>query len=447
VTANLEAIVERIAGRAKSGEGVEAWAEQITETTVRAYEGEVESLTSASSEGVGIRVVSDGRLGYAYTAEVTEEGITACLEDARANLDVSSPDPGNVLPEAQEIEPLDGIFDPRLVDTNPERKVAFAIDLDKRTRSLDPHVPKVETAAYGDVLAKVAVASSTGVKGAYTMSQAFGYAVALGYDGTESQTGYGVDAARSMEDLDPERIAREASERAARMLGAKKPPTRTVPVLFDQETSKALIGVLVAGLSAEAVQKQRSLFAGKLGERVGAHGLQLIDDGRLLAGFGATPFDGEGVPTSRHLLIDDGVLSAYMHNTATAAREGTTSTGNASRGSFKATPGISPSNLFFAPGDMDQAALLAHANEGLLVQDVSGVHSGANPVTGDFSVGVSGLWFRGGELAEPVREATVAAHLLDILSGIVAVGSDLRFGASSIGGTSLLIGSMTVAGV
>ena len=442
----LERIVERLAGEAIGSEGVEAWAEQVTETTVRAFDGAVESLTSASSEGVGVRVVTGGRLGYAYTADTSEAGLRACLEEARANLDVSSEDAGNVLPAAAPIEPLDGLFDADQVDVGPERKVAFALDLDERTRSIDPRVTKVETAVYGDAVARVAIASSAGVRGAYSITQAYGYAVALGSDNGESQTGFGVDAARGLDGLDPKRIAHEAAERAARMLGAKKPPTRTVPVVFDQETAKSLIGVLVAGLSAEAVQKQRSLFAGKLGERVGAPGLQLIDDGRLLDGFGAAPFDGEGVPTQRRVLIDDGVLQGFMHNTASAAREGTTSTGNASRGSFKSTPGIAPHNLFFAPGGKDQAALIAQAGEGLLVQDVSGVHSGANPVTGDFSVGVSGLWFRNGELAEPVREATVAAHLLDILSGIVEVGSDLRFSAGSIGGTSLLIGEMTVAG-
>ena len=442
----LEQVVERLAEAAREGEGVEAWAEQITETSVTAYDGEVERLTSASSQGVGVRVVAGGRLGYAYTADTSEEGMAQVLDEARANLDVSSEDPGNVLPAAQPIEPLPGIFDRRLAETGPERKVALALDLEARTRAADPRVTTVESAGYGDVLAHVWVASSTGVRGGYALTRAYGYSVALANQDGESQSGFGVDAGRSIEDLDPKRIAAEAAERAVRMLGAKKPRTRTVPVIFDQETSKSLIGVLVSGLSAEAVQKQRSLFADKLGEQVGAAGLRLVDDGRLTDGGAAAPFDGEGVPTQRRVLIDGGRLTGFMHNTATAAREGVTSTGNASRGSFKSTPGVSPHNIFFEPGSKDLAGLLAEAGEGLLVQDVSGVHSGANPVTGDFSVGVSGLWFRGGELAEPVREVTVAAHLLDILKGIVEVGSDLRFTTGSVGGASLLVGQMTVAG-
>lgn len=442
----LEQIVERLAAAARGDEGVEAWAEQITETSVSAFDGEVERLTSASSQGVGVRVVAGGRLGYAYTSDTSTEGLAQVLDEARANLEVSSEDPGNVLPAAQDIEPLEGIFDRRLAETGPERKVALALDLEARTRAADQRVTTVESAGYGDVLARVWVASSTGVRGSYSLTRAYGFSVALANQNGESQTGFGVDAGRSIEELDPAWIASEAADRAVRMLGATKPKTRTVPVIFDAETSKSLIGVLVSGLSAEAVQKQRSLFAGKLNEQVGAAGLRLVDDGRLTDGGAAAPFDGEGLPTQRRILIDDGVLQSFMHNTTTAAREGAVSTGNASRGSFKSTPGVAPHSLFFEPGDKDLSGLLAQAGEGLLVQDVSGVHSGANPVTGDFSVGVSGLWFRGGELAEPVREATVAAHLLDILKGIVAVGSDLRFTTGSIGGTSLLIGQMTVAG-
>jgi PmbA protein len=443
---DLDQIVERLAGQARAGEGVEAWAEQVTETTVTAFEGEVERLASASSQGVGVRVIADGRLGYAFTADTSEDGLAECLGEARANLAIAGEDEGNVLPPALPHEPLDGIFEARQVDVDPARKVQFALDLEARTRAIDQRVTTVETAAYGDIVARIAIASSAGVSGSYSLTRAYTYAIALANDGGGSQMGFGVDARRSIEDLDPAGVAHEAAERAVRMLGATKPETKTLPVIFDRESAKSLIGVLVAGLSSEEVQKQRSLFAGKLGERVGAPGLQLVDDGRLVDGGGAAPFDGEGVPTRRRLLIDDGVLVGFMHNTATATRDKTESTGNASRSSFKSTPGVGPHNVFFAPGDKDLDALLAQAGEGLLVQEVSGVHSGANPVTGDFSVGVSGLMFRNGELAEPVREVTVASHLLEILSGIVAVGSDLRFTTGSVGGSSLLIGQMTVAG-
>jgi PmbA protein len=446
MTVELNAIVERLAADAAGGEGIEAYAELTTETSVTAFQGEVERLTSASSSGVGVRVVRDGRLGYAYTADLSDQGLRECLAEARANLEVSSEDPGNVLPEASEHEPLEGIFDPRQAATSPERKVALALDLEARTRAADPKVTQVESARYGDVVGQVAIASSGGVRGTFAVTHAWCAAIALATEDGQSQVGFGVDAARTLEDLDPGPVAAEAASRAVRMLGATKPPTRTIPVVFDRMVAPSLVGVLLAGLSAEEVQKGRSLFADKLGQRVGAAGLRLVDDGRLVDGPGAAPFDAEGVPTRRTVLVDDGVLQCFLHNTATAARGDASSTGNARRASFKSTPGVSAHNLFLAPGELDQGGLLARAGEGLLVQEVSGVHSGANPITGDFSVGVSGLLFRGGELAEPVREATVAAQLLDILQGIEEVGSDLRFTTGSIGGSSLLVGQMTVAG-
>lgn len=446
MTIELNDVVRRLADEAAGGEGVEAYAEQVTRTGINAFEGEVERLTSASSTGVGIRVVRDGRLGYAYTADLSDDGLRRCLAEARANLEVSTEDPGNVLPDAAPSEPLDGLFDPRQVDISPERKVQLALDLEARTRGANPKVSKVETASYGDAVVQVAIASSRGVNGSVSLTRAWCYSTALATEDGQSQVGYGIDTARSIEELDIEPVAAEAADRAVRLLGATKPPTRTVPVVFDRMVAPSLIGVLLAGLSAEAVQKHRSLFADKLGERVGASGLDLVDDGRLLDGPGATPFDDEGVPTRRNVLLADGVLQRFLHNTASAAREGAGSTGNAARASFKSTPGISAHNVFFEPGDKDQAGLLAQAGEGLLVQEMSGVHSGANPITGDFSVGVTGLWFRDGELAEPVREATVASQLLDILKGIVAVGSDLHWTTGSVGGSSLLIGQMTVAG-
>jgi PmbA protein len=446
MTIELNDIVQRLAGQASGGEGVEAYAEQTTRTEINAFEGEIERLTSASSTGVGIRVVRDGRLGYAYTADLSDDGLRQCLDEARANLDVSTEDPGNVLPDAVAIEPLDGIFDPRQVDVPPQRKVQLALDLEARTKAANPKVTKVESASYGDAVVQVAIASSAGVNGTLSVTRAWCYSTALATQDGQSQIGVGIDSGRSLEELDIDPVAAEAADRAVRLLGATKPRTRTVPVVFDRMAAPSVIGVLLAGLSAEAVQKGRSLFADKLGERVAAPGLELIDDGRLLDGPGAAPFDDEGVPTRRNVLFSDGVLQLFLHNTASAAREGATSTGNAARASFKSSPGISAHNVYFVPGDKDQAGLLAQAGEGLLVQDITGVHSGANPITGDFSVGVSGLWFRNGELAEPIREATVAAGLLDILKGIVAVGSDLRWSTGSIGGSSLLIGEMTVAG-
>jgi PmbA protein len=190
MTVELDAIVERLAAEAAGGEGVEAYAELTTETSVTAFQGEVERLTSASSSGVGVRVVKDGRLGYAYTADTSDGGLRECLAEARANLEVSGEDPGNVLPDAAAYEPLDGLFDARLAEADPERKVALALDLEARTRAADPKVTQVESARYGDVVGEVAIASSLGVAGSFAVSHAWCVSVALATEDGQSPVSY-----------------------------------------------------------------------------------------------------------------------------------------------------------------------------------------------------------------------------------------------------------------
>jgi PmbA protein len=217
---------------------------------------------------------------------------------------------------------------------------------------------------------------------------------------------------------------------------------------MDPFAAASFLGVLASALTAEAVQRGRSLFAGKVGERLGSERFTLVDDGSLLDGPAAAPWDGEGVPTGPTPLLEAGVLRGYLHNTYTATKGGTRSTGNASRAGFKSPPGLSPTNLYLAPGDESPEALLRRAGEAFYCQSVLGVHSGANPISGDFSVGANGLMIRDGAFAEPVREASIAGTIPGMLAGLAAVGDDLRWLplGGAIGSATLLIEGMTLAG-
>jgi PmbA protein len=216
-------------------------------------------------------------------------------------------------------------------------------------------------------------------------------------------------------------------------------------VLLDPVAASSFLGVLSDGLSAEAVQKQRSLFGPLVGEQVASDVLTVVDDGRLLDGPGAAPFDGEGVPTGRTELLSSGVLNGFLHNTYTARRGDTRSTGNAVRG-YRSSPGVGTTNLFVQPGDRSFEQLLRQAEGGVLVQDVTGVHSGANPISGEFSVGATGLRISGGDLGQPVREMTIASTIPEMLQSVAALGSELRW-FSAVGVPSILLGEMTLAGV
>ena len=444
---DLLGVLDRIVERAGAGEAVEAYGVDETETTIKVYGGEVESLSSARTRGVGIRVIAGERVGYAYSADLDERALAETLEEARVNASVGTPDPANVLPQPQPFEDLPHLYDPRFAQTTPEAKVDLAIRLEAAARTGDP-IKGIDAAQYGDSDATVALASTTGVRGQYRRCDAFVVVEVLAERDGATTSAYGLDMGRVGTDLDVEAAAAEAVERATRLLGGRKPPSASLPVLLDPYATAAFLGVLASALTADAVQKGRSLFAGKLGETVGPAHLTLVDDGRLIDGPAAAPWDSEGVPCGRTPMIESGVLRGWLHNAYTAAKDSTASTGNARRAGFKAPPGISPTNLFLQPGTEDRDGLMRQAGTAFYCQQILGAHSGANPISGDFSVGAAGVMVRDGVFAEPVREATIASTVPEMLRNLVAVGSDLRFlpFGGGMGGATLLIEGMTLAG-
>lgn len=445
----LLALLDRIVACARSREAVEAYGIDETDTTVRVDEGEVESLSSARTRGVGIRVIDDGRVGYAYTADLGEAALAETLGEARANASFAAPDEANALPQGSAPLPdLPELWDPAFGDVATEDKVAAAVAVEAAARGAGPPVKGVESAGYGDQVRTAAIASTAGLRGAYRRCDAYVFVAAIAESNGSSASAFGFDLGRTLGGLDIEAVAGEAVARAARLLGGRKPSSAKLPVLLDPFATASFLGALAGGLTGEAVQKGRSLFAGRLGEQVGGGHLELVDDGCLVAGPAAAPWDAEGVVTGRTRLIEAGRLIGWLHNTYTAARQGVASTGNARRSGFMSLPGVSPSNLYFAPGDDSPEALFARAGTAFYCQQVIGIHSGANAITGDFSVGASGLMVRGDEFAEPVREAVIAGTIPDMLAGLVAVGSDLRFipTGGGMGGATLLIEGMTLAG-
>jgi PmbA protein len=425
-------------------EAVEAYAEESRRTEASALRGEVEGLEFAESRGVGVRVVRDGRLGYAWAADPDADDVREVVGRARENAALSGADEHNVLPEPAPWEPIPALFREASAGVAPEAKTKLALDLEARAITRDPRVRKVDEAQVGDAVSRVAIASTTGIDAEYARTDAWCLAVTLAVEGDETQTGFAFRIARGLDELEWERVADEAVERGARMLGAEKPPTTRVPVILDPFAAMSFLGVLAGALSADAVQKGRSLFANLVGERIGSELFTLVDDGTTIEGPGAAPFDDEGVPSGRTELFTEGTLNGFLHNAYTAHKGGTASTGNGKRG-YRTPPDVGTSNFYLDAGTTPVDELFRRAEGGVLIQDVSGVHSGANPISGEFSVGATGLRIAGGELGEPLREMTIASTLPEMLKAITGVGDDLRF-FTSVGTPSVLIGEMTLAG-
>ncbi|MHB8680574.1 MAG: TldD/PmbA family protein [Acidimicrobiales bacterium] len=440
-------LARRVVDQARPGEELEVYVSRGVETDIRAYEGEVESLSSAASAGVGIRVVSEGRQGFAYAGSLDEAVVAETLAEARDNVAFATPDehvglasPDGVAPVALEV------WDDALPLTPTPVKVELALELERRVRGADPRVRQVAFADYGDFFGASAIASSTGIEATSRRTMCSIAAEAIAGQGADSQTGVGFSAARGVEGLDLEKTAADAVERAVRMLGATKPRSGQVTVVFDARVATTLLSVVSAALSGEAVTKGRSFFAGRVGEEVANRAVTLVDDPTDERAFGASTHDAEGLACRRNVLIDTGVLRGFVFDTTAARRAGTVSTASAVRGGYAGTPTAGCRALLLSPGELDEDAILAAVGEGLYVQSVSGVHSGVNPVSGDFSVGAEGLLIRSGKLAEPVREATIASTLQRILQSIVHIGADVQWLPGVAAGQTIAVEGMALSG-
>ncbi|MDA8312095.1 MAG: TldD/PmbA family protein [Actinomycetota bacterium] len=446
-------LARSVVDRARPGEGVEAYVARGHDTDVRAYGGEIEQLSSASSAGIGVRVVLDGadgegsRVGFAWAGSLEPQVVEAVLDDARDNATYATPDPHVALAVPDGVEPavLD-LWDPSFGTVSTDEKVQMALELERMARGADPRVRQVDSADYGDASVEVALASTTGIRAVSRRTSAYVSVSAIAGDGAQSQTGSGFSVGRSATALDLGRAADDAVVRAVRLLGAGKIRSGRVVAVFDPRVVTTLLSIVAGALSGEAVVKGRSFFAGRLGEEVASPGVTLVDDPTDPRAFGASAFDGEGLACRRNVLIDEGVLRAFVYDSVSARRAGTLSTGSAVRGGYAGTPGAGCRALVLSPGALDQTGILKAVGEGLFVQSVTGVHSGVNPVSGDFSVGAEGLMIRTGALAEPVREVTVASTLQRMLRSVLHVGSDLEWLPGNAAGQTLAIGDMQVSG-
>ena len=440
-------IAERIVGEAKAGEQVEVYLGRSHHTSVKVFDGAVESLSSADTSGVGVRVIVDGRQGFAYAASLEDSIVAETLAEARDNAAFGTMDEFLGLVSPDGVEPVDlDLYREELARFPADRKVELALELERAVRAADPRIRGVEMAEYGDSSGESAIASTTGVRAASRRTSCSIVASAMAGEGTETMTGSGYSVARTPEDLDMAKAVKDASEKATRLLGARKPASRRLTVLLDPSVSSSFLGLLSSGLSASSVIKGRSLFAGREGEAVAVPFLTLVDDPTEPQAWGAGRYDAEGLASRRNVLIDNGVLQGFLHNSYTGRRCGVPSTASAVRGGYRSTPGVGSRALSLAPGDRSQEQLMADVGDGLLVQSVTGLHSGANPISGDFSVGVEGLLFRDGAPAEPVREATIASTLQRMLLDLVAVGGDLEWLPGGAAGMTLVIGDVQLSG-
>ena len=446
---NLEDVARRAVEAAidAGATDAEAWTEEGVSRRVRVYAGEVESLSDAGGRGVGVRAFVDGRSGYAYGTDLSEPGQLEVAKAARDAAEAADPDEHDGLPDEFGTTPVDGLASDAMSGWSTADKVELTLAIERAARER-PGVTQVENAVYSDAQGSVALANSRGFAAGYDATQAWAYASAFAGEGADLMTGLGIDLGRDPGALDPDAIGAEAADRALALVGARQPESRRCPVVLDAFVAASFLGFIGSMLSADAVQRGRSLFADREGDEIADPVLALADDATNPEGPASAPFDGEGSPTRRTPLIEGGRLLTFLFDARTARRAGRATTGNASRGSYRSPPSVGTGNLVLEPGEKSLEELLQAAGDGLYVTDVAGLHSGVNPVSGTFSVGASGLLIEGGERGAPVRELTIASDLVSMLKSVRAVGSESRWIplGGSVNAPPILIGEMTVSG-
>jgi len=406
----------------------------------------VEAIDEIRDCGCAIRVIKDQKLGFAYTADYDETVMAEMLSQAIKNAEHSTADENHCFPEKIKAPPEKELelYDPEIEKTFIDKKIDCALSMEKAAYSADPRVKKTEKVSYYDLENEAWISNSNGVEINYKLNYCGGFADIIAVEGEEMESGFGMSYRKKYAALIPEEIGKEAARRATELLGGETIPSQKIPILLDPLVGTQLLQVLSNILSAEAVQKGKSLFAGKIGKVVAANSLTLIDNGRLRDGLASEPFDAEGTPTQETKLIEKGILNNYFFNAYTARKGQTRSTGNATRASFKSPPAIGPTNLFFCPGAQSPQSLLGSVKQGLYITRVMGLHT-ANPISGDFSLGAAGSMIEKGEKTYPVRGVTIAGNLIDLLKAIDGIGNDLRFFAT-LGSPTLLISGVTISG-
>ena len=415
-----------------------------TEFSIGVRLGEVETLKESTDQGLGLRVLIEGRQASVSGSDFSQAAVYSLLDEAIALARATSPDDSTSLPEPSEfatsIPDLD-LYDEAIEKLTTEEKIDLALRAERAARDYSDLIINFDGGGLDSASGSVILANSLGFAGEYSATSMSLAAVPVASDGGKMQRDYWYDVRRKLSAMDsPEEIGVMAAKRTLRKLNGKSVQTQSVPVIFEPNMARDLVGDIFSAVSGESIFRKASFLVGQLGEKIASETLTVIDDGTRPSGLGSRPFDGEGLPTRQTLVIRNGVLESYLLNTYTGRKLGMRSTGNAGRGLVGA-PSVEAGNLFVQPGTHTPEEIIKSVSKGFYITELIGF--GVNIVTGDYSRSASGIWIENGELTFPVQGVTIAGNLKEMLNSIEMVGNDLDFRGGVVSPT-LLIGRMTI---
>ncbi|MCL5070273.1 MAG: TldD/PmbA family protein [Actinobacteria bacterium] len=432
----------------------EIYGASSTHNELELFNGQIDNLSFAETKGIGIRIFKDKRVGYSYTSILDKYNIEKCIDRAFSNSLITFQEEYNYLPMESEFKSSKGIIDKKILYSEDffnfdiKQKINLAKELEILAKKKDKRITGINNLIYEDSLDEVMILNSTGFFDSYRTTSAFIYLSVISKEKDDTSTGdfFGYD--RSPGKFNLEEIAANAVNRSVSILGGKKIKSQMVDIVLDPFIAAQFLGIIASIVTADTVQKGKSLLKDRIGDKIFKGDFDIIDDGTLSYGLASKPFDGEGVPKGKTAIFENGILKTYLYNTYTARKDKKFSTGNAVRSSYKSIPEVGVSNFYLKPSKTSLEKIIKSVDKGFYVIDIIGLHSGTNPISGQISVGAKGLWIDKGSFSKPVKEVTIATDLLSFCKSIDKISDDLKFMPSGgyIGSPSMLVKDIALSG-
>lgn len=437
-----KAIVEKIFENGKESlDDMEVFVEEEKEVKISVFDGEIDKYNISESGGLSLRGVSDGKIGYSYTEKIDESSINFLVNEVIENGKyIDSIDSEEIFSGSSEYKEIN-LYNEELSNISLEKKMEFVKDLEKEALALDSRVVSVAGCNYGEVEQYRVLKNTKGVNLEEKKNMAYCYLTVVVKENEETKTGSSYIISNDFLEYDYKTLAKEAVEEGLSLLGAESIKSGNYPIVFRNDVFANMLETFVPVFLAENVQKGLSLLKDKIGDKIANTIFTLVDDPFMEEGVGARAFDDEGMATEYKKIIDQGILRTYFHNWKTAKKDQVTSTGNAYRSSYKSSLSIAPTNLYLEDGENSFESLIKEINHGLFIIDVQGLHSGADSVSGDYSLSAYGYEIEDGKIKRPVNQITIAGNFYDTLKDIEEIGNDLKFTLPGMGGQ---IGSPSV---
>lgn len=408
--------------------------------------GEINNYTVNTTRGLSLRGLYQGKMGYAATEALDEAAIKQLVEAVKESAQLTEDEDVQEIYRGDAAYPAVNNYQPTLDQVDENRKLSFVLDMEKKAKAMDERIVQLAYDMISTSSGETRIVNSYGLNLCHKDNMAVALCRAVAKEGDRVSTGAGFAVERDFEKMNAESIAAEAVTEALFMLKAAPVSSGTYRAIIHAKCMPDLLGVFAGVFSAESAQKGMSMLAGKEGEKIASDVVTLMDDPLLPGGLASQPFDAEGVATKTKAVIENGKLTTLLHNLKTARKAGVKTTGNAAKAGYAGSILVSPSNFYLAPGEKNLEQLMADMGDGLVITEVSGLHAGADPISGDFSLIAQGYTVKNGKKDAPVEQITVAGNFYQLLKNIRAVGSDLCFPGSSVGSPSVDVGEIAVAG-